>query len=323
MPNGALLQPNTVDDDPSFGGAATSFALGCGNGTQAEGQPQGAVCQGNQFLLITAALGAKLGELVPDTAPGHVNDFKVKVEIDPAIVITSGADIYATLGVTPDASPITEALFNVVCGIPVLGGPLCQGVDLGASLVNGLLPITVPQPLNTGPLVFRIRYPVDPETGMPAPITGFIRSIPNPDFEEPEGPGRQTRTIPQLEAELELYTDIPELNAVASLLGAIEAIPINHDVRSNTDLSDRKDGGVTGVACSGEPNASRGSGKISVTGLVNFLPDGRLTISLKNKEPVKLTACLSALGGLIGGYLKVIVPSERFVIDASLAPIKQ
>lgn len=316
MPNGALLQPNTVDG-PSFGGAATSFALGCGTGTQAEGQPEGENCQGNQFLLITAALGAKLGELVPDTAPDRVNDFKVKVEIDPAIVITSGADIYATLGITTDASPITEGLFNLICGVPFLGGPLCQGVDLGANLINGLLPITVPQPLNTGPLVFRIRYP--DATG--SPILGFIRSVPNPNAGQPG----QTDTIPELEATLNLYTDIPELSATASVLG-IEAIPINSDAKSNTDLSAKTPAmrpDFNGTDCSGASGADRGSGLFVVTGRVNFLPDGRLTVSLKNKEPVKLTACLDALGGLIGGFLKVIVKAERFVIDASLAPIKQ
>ncbi|MDO9620593.1 MAG: hypothetical protein Q7I91_01670, partial [Moraxellaceae bacterium] len=317
MPNGALLQPNTVDG-PSFGGAATSFSIGCGNGTQAEGQPQGAVCQGNQFLLITAALGAKLGELVPDTASDRVNDFKVKIEIDPAIVITSGSDIYATLGITPDASPITEGLFNLICGVPFLGGPLCQGVDLGANLINGLLPITVPQPLNTGPLVFRIRYP--DATG--SPILGFIRSVPNPKA----GMAGETDTIPELEATLNLYTDIPELNAIASVLG-IEAIPINNDAKSNTDLSAKtqqmRPGSFTSTDCTGTSGAERGSGSLVLTGKVNFLPDGRLTVSLKNKEPVKLTVCLNALGGLLGGYLKVIVPNERFVIGASLAPIKQ
>ncbi|MDP1776006.1 MAG: hypothetical protein Q8K94_05235, partial [Moraxellaceae bacterium] len=121
------------------------------------------------------------------------------------------------------------------------------------------------------------------------------------------------------------YTDIPELNAIASALG-IEAIPINNDAKSNTDLSAKTPEmrpGFGGTDCSGTSGANRGSGSIVVTGKVNFLPDGRLTVSLKNKEPVKLTACLDALGGLIGGYLKVIVPSERFVIDASLAPIKQ
>ncbi|MDZ4386543.1 MAG: Ig-like domain-containing protein [Moraxellaceae bacterium] len=316
MPNGALLQPNTVDG-PSFGGAATSFALGCRIGTQSEGQPQGANCQGNQFLLITAALGAKLGELVPDTASDRVNDFKVKVEIDPAIVITSGADIYATLGVTPEANPLVGTLYGALCNIPLLGQPLCAGIQSGSALVNGLLPITVPQPLKTGPLVFRIRYPDDSGS----PILGFIRSVPNPKAGQPG----ETDTIPELEATLNLYTDIPELNAIASALG-IEAIPINNDAKSNTDLSAKTPEmrpGFGGTDCSGTSGANRGSGSIVVTGKVNFLPDGRLTVSLKNKEPVKLTACLDALGGLIGGYLKVIVPSERFVIDASLAPIKQ
>lgn len=317
MPNGALLQPNTVDG-PSFGGAATSFALGCRSGTQAEGQPQGANCQGNQFLLITAALGAKLGELVPDTASDRVNDFKVKVEIDPTIAVTVGADVYATLGVTPQASPITEALFSVICGVPFLGGPICQGVDLGANLVNGLLPITVPQPLKTGPLIFRIRYPDDSGS----PLLGFIRSVPNPKKGQPG----EADTIPELEATLNLYTDIPELNATASVFG-IEAIPINTDAKSNTDLSAKtpqmRPDSFNSTDCTGASGADRGSGALVFTGRVNFLPDGRLTVSLKNKEPVKLTVCLDALGGLLGGFLKVFVQRERFVIDASLAPIKQ
>jgi len=47
-------------------------------------------------VLITSALGAKLGNLVAHPTTGQQ---VVEVLIDPSMVITSGADIFAELGV--------------------------------------------------------------------------------------------------------------------------------------------------------------------------------------------------------------------------------
>jgi hypothetical protein len=281
IPNGALLQPDSANSEGAFSGAATQFGLGCKNGEFAEDDPnrpngRGVECQGNQFLLITSALGAKLGDLVTHPTTGQQ---VVEVLIDPSMVITSGADIFAELGVTFDASPVTAPIADLIFGIPVLGDLLEMLVDPGTELINGILPISVPQPIPTGPLIFRLRFPSDG-----GPIRGFI-------MEGPNGP--------ELETVLSLYTDIPEIDAFAEILGQ-RAIPINHDARSNTDLRN-----------------------IRVRGKVNFLPDGRLTVSLANEGPVRLSANLSALGGLLGGTLRVYVAPQRFVIDASLAPIKQ
>lgn len=285
IPNGALLQPDSANPQGAFSGAATQFGLGCKNGEFAEDDPnrpngRGIECQGNQFLLITSALGAKLGNLVAHPTTGQQ---VVEVLIDPSMVITSGADIFAELGVAFDASPVTAPIAELIFGIPVLGELLDMLVDPGTELINGILPISVPQPIPTGPLVFRLRFPED-ANGNPTPIRGFI-------MEGPNGP--------ELETMLSLYTDIPEIDAFAEILGQ-PAITINHDARSNTDLSN-----------------------IRVRGKVNFLPDGRLTVSLANEGPVRLAANLSALGGLLGGTLRVYVAPQRFVIDASLAPIKQ
>ena len=176
-------------------------------------------------------------------------------------------------------------------------------INTGAGLVDGLLPIGAKDATNTelqegllytGPLVFRMRYPEDK-----GPIEGRIFSI-----TDASGVSKL-----MLEAKLDLYTDIPEINAQASILGA-GLIPIEHKVRSNDDL--------TSTA-----NLTNGSGSIVAQGEVKFLPDGRLTVQLSNKDPVRLTAKLGALGGLLGGELKVRVPAGRFIIDASLAPLKR
>lgn len=87
------------------------------------------------------------------------------------------------------------------------------------------------------------------------------------------------------------------------------AIPIEHKVRSSLDLT-------------ADADPAKGSGSIAVQGEVKFLPDGRMTVQLANKAPVRLTAELTGLGGLLAGALKVRVPQGRFIIDASLAPIK-
>ncbi len=295
-PNGALLQPDrmTLGNGKSYTGAATYFALGCRNGVGSEDEngTVGRDCQGNQFLLITTALAARLGSSV-DLAGKPA----IEVFINPSIVITSGTHIYADLGLTPDASPLSQALFDGLRAIPVLGPIIGTAVDTGAGLIDGLLPLSARDATNTeleeghiytGPLVFRMRHPAGN-----GPIKGYITS---------EG-GKL-----MLEASLDLYTDIPEINPVVTILGQ-PAIPIDHSVRSSLDLT-------------ADADPARGSGTIKVRGEVKFLPDGRMTVQLSNIAPVRLTASLSALGGLVAGDLKVRVPANRFVIDASLAPIK-
>lgn len=292
-PNGALLQPDRITTGKSFSGAATAFSLGCASGVGAEDEnaSAGRDCQGNQFLLISASLGARLGSSVVQDGQDAIEVF-----IDPSIVVTSGAQIYADLGITPTATPITAAL----CSLP-LANLLCDGLGLLTgvldTVIDGLLPIKVRDETNlelpigqvyTGPLVFRMRHPADN-----GPIRGYIRS---------EG-GKLV-----LETQLDLYTDIPELNAVATIVGQ-PVIPIDHAVRSNNDLT-------------ASANATKGSGTVKVRGEVSFLPDGRMTVRLANIEPVRLSAQLSALGGLLAGELKVRVPTQRFIIDASLAPLK-
>ncbi|MES2720468.1 MAG: Ig-like domain-containing protein [Pseudomonadota bacterium] len=293
--NGALLQPDRITIGKSFTGAATSFNLGCrtGIGAEDEGGSQGRECQGQQFLLISAALGARIGSSINDGGTD-----KVQVFINPALVVTSGANIFATLGLTKDASPVSAALFDALGQIPVLGPLINTAVDTGAGFIGPLLPIAVRDSTNTelpenqiysGPLVFRMRHPVGN-----GPIKGFI-------FRSGD------KLV--LETQLDLYTDIPEINATATVLG-LPLIPIEHNVRSNNDL--------TSTA-----NPSNGSGSVKVRGEVKFLQDGRLTVQLSNIDPVRLTASLSGLGGLLAGDLKVRVPAGRFVIDASLAPLKR
>lgn len=294
--NGALLQTDRITTGTSFTGAATRFALGCFSGVGSEDEPGGTAgrdCQGNQFLLISASLAARLGSSI-DTPTGKA----IQVTINPGMVVTSGAFIYADLGLTPNASPGSQALFSALGQIPVLGPLINTAVNTGAGLIDGLLPIGAKDATNTelpegtiytGPLVFRMRHPAGN-----GPILGTIRSV-------------GSKLV--LETQLDLYTDIPELNATASILGQ-SAIPIEHNVRSNVDLS-------------ATATPANGSGSIKVSGEVKFLPDGRLTVRLSNKEPVRLTADLSAVGGLLAGALKVRVAAGRFIIDASLAPLKQ
>jgi len=306
--NGALLQPSnfvigsdgseTYVPNSAYSGAATSFGLGCVDGVDSDepgSSAGGRQCQGNQFLYISAALAARLGN--------NNGDGSIPVYINPGMVVTSGPWIYAGLGLTTDASPATQGVFSLLESIPVLGPLITTAVDTGAGLVNGLLPLDLKDDSNTelplgqaysGPLVFRMRHPAGN-----GPILGTIRSV-------------NGKLI--LETKLELYTDIPELNVSAAIFGQ-PALPVDHNVRSNVDLSayDRP------VSAS----KAHGSGTIEVSGEVKFLPDGRLTAQLSNKKAVRLTADVGALGGLVQGSLKVRVPAGRFVIDASLAPLKQ
>lgn len=328
-PNGALLQPNRLHPSGSFDGAATRFSLGCyaangagledDDGAGSEDEPSGMAgrdCQGNQFLLINGGLSARLG--APVTIAGKK---KIPVIIDPTIIITSGAQIFADLGITSEALAITPPeVVDTFRNIPLLG-TLVGLLDGLLEVVDQLPPVndsinvidgtyrfgpTAVQRDNevyTGPLVFRMRHATEQVVhdgkllNPNKEIVGYIENV---------APANQPAKL-QLSASLSLYTDIPEINAIATVLGL--PVEISHDVRSNEDIS-------------GAPTA-RGGGAISVKGDVVFLQDGRLTVTLRNEAPVQLTAGLDGLGGLLGGTLRVRVPEKRFVIDAALAPIKK
>lgn len=351
LPNGALLQPDTTNvQNPnerrtprsasSFGGAATSFALGCKDGTQpdmlvdltaAQPDANAVACQGNQFLHITSALSARIVAL--DDKENYVglfsleelaefgNDQVVRVEIDPSIIITSGPDIYASLGLTTDASevlPLQDGI-NIITGLlgflPLIGEPLANAIDAaieqGEAALNGLLTglglINV-APLNTGPLVFRMRYEVDETTNARTkPASGVIYQT------KERGPNGEA--VLKLRTRLELYTDIPEIDAVAEIAG-LELIGIGHKARSNPNLSQGDCPFPGALNCA-----------IVVEGAVNFLEDGRLTIALSNVNDVRLQADLFGdlpflPEGTLSGFLRVIVPKGRFGVDASLPPLK-
>jgi len=348
LPNGALLQPDTTDGlsrtpraAPSFGGAATSFALGCKDGTQpdmlvdltaTQSDANAVACQGNQFLHITSALSARIVEL--DDKDNYLdllfsqeelnrfgNDKVVRVEIDPSIIITSGPDIYASLGLTTDASevlPLQDGI-NIITGLlgflPLIGEPLANAIDAaieqGEAALNGLLTglgIVNVAPVNTGPLVFRMRYEVDETTNARTkPASGVIYQA------EERGPNGEA--ILKLRTRLELYTDIPEIDAAAEIAG-LELIKIGHKARSNQNLSEVDCQAPGGLNCA-----------IVVEGAVNFLEDGRLTIALSNVNDVRLQADLFGdlpflPEGTLSGFLRVIVPKGRFGVDASLPPLK-
>ena len=330
-PNGALLIPDTTTGPGSpnegtafeglaYNGAASRFALGC-----TEGETAG-ICEDRQFLRVSSALSASIGGFKPDgnfptnaqlqaslCSPEALNG-GIEVLIDPSLIVTNGADIYAELGLSLNASPVTGVLAGLINAIPVLGPILTGAVDQGANLLNQVVPIVVDQPLFTGPLVFRMRHAM-PDLSASAGPRDIVRSDKIPARIE-GGCENGIPKNPTLTTSISLYTDIPEIDARADVgllktltdLGIplvsditdLVGIPIDQDVRSNIDITN-----------------------LAVSGTVEFLPDGRLTARLVNDQRVRLSANLSALGGLVAGSLFVTVPEGRFVLNSALAPIKQ
>ncbi|MEO6698238.1 MAG: Ig-like domain-containing protein [Paraperlucidibaca sp.] len=325
-PNGALLLPDVTRAGGSFSGAARRFALGCMEGES------GGVCEDKQFLRVSSALSATLtGFSKNDGSPITDQDFAslctatatggggIDVLIDPGLIVTNGADIYAEIGLSLQASPVTNVINELISLIPVLGPILTGAIDQGADLLNQIVPIVVDQPLFTGPLVFRMRHlaPTADEMGT---LNGTVRAerIPGKlrgNCAVDALDGKLKPRNPSLSTVISLYTDIPEIDAKADVgllktltdlgipvisdITGLTGIPIDHDARSNTDITNLK-----------------------VSGTVEFLPDGRLTARLVNDDPVRLSANLSALGGLVAGSLHVIVPKDRFVLNSALAPLK-
>lgn len=294
--NGGLAQPDRLTTGSSVSGAASSFAIGCPEGVESEDESPtaGRKCQGNQFLLLTLSVMARLGASIDEAGQKAI-----PVYIDPSMVLSSGIPIYASLGLAADAIPLLKPLFSGLGSIPALGPLIDKVVNTGFGLVNGVLPLSIKDLANpelpqgqvfTGPVVYRMRHPAGN-----GPIPATIRSV----------NGKL-----MMETALSLYTDIPELNVAGTIFG-IPAIPVEHNVRSNKDFSiDRI-------------NAVHGSGPIKFKGEVIFLPDGRLTARLSSQEAVRLSADLSALGGLLGGGLKLRLPADRLSIDVTLAPLKK
>lgn len=316
-PNGALLIPDVSRVGGSFSGAATRFALGCTEGVD------GGICEEKQFLHLSSAFSATLeGFSKTNGQPITSDDFAtlcsatdsgvINVFISPGLVITNGVNIFAELGLSLKASPITNVINDLINLIPVLGPILTGAIDQGANLLNQIVPIVVDQPIYTGPLVFRMRH-LEPTyvngvlsgTSPASRIPGKIKG--NCENGVPKNPSLSTV--------ISLYADIPEIDAKADLvllktladlgipvigdIAGLAGIPIQPDVQSNTDITN-----------------------LSVSGTVEFLSDGRLTARLVNDDPVRLRAGLTALGGLIGGELFVTVPAKRFVLNSALAPLK-
>lgn len=296
IPNGARIRPdrtqgnlvstqpyNTQFTKPAASGAAVDLSVGCSlaqrtlesdsNGYEiATGQ-----CAKGELLSATSSLLASLGTY--DSTLGGV-----KVLINPGLVVASQAYLYGQLQVN----------LNAINGGAL--GPLTSLVPAALAniinqVINGILPpqlITLPQPIPTGPLVLRIRY----NAGQP--IVGVLTAGPNGGN-------------PILSTTLNLYLDIPEVNAKAyigaSPPGAGIPLQLDHTARS---LS--------------LPN-------IKVTGQTSFLPDGRLTVALKNTVPIYIQAgifdTIVPNVPLVGGTIYAIAIPGDFSLNATLAPLKK
>lgn len=322
-PNGALLLPDVSRVGGSFNGAATRLALGCTEGVD------GGICEEKQFLRVSSALSATLdgfkktnGQIITEADFASLcsatamagNPGAIDIFIDPGLIVTNGADIYAEIGLTLKASPVTNVINDLINLIPVLGPILTGAIDQGANLLNQVVPIVVDQPINTGPLVFRMRH-LKPTYDSAGKINGTAPAsrIPGKLVGDCDANGKAVK--PSLSTVISLYTDIPEIDAKAEVgllktladlgipvigdIAGLAGIPITPDTQSNTDITN-----------------------LAVSGSVEFLPDGRLTVRLVNDAPVRLRAGLTGLGGLVAGELFVKVPEKRFVLNSALAPLK-
>lgn len=268
---------------PAGSGAATDLAVGCPFSqrdaeSDINGYESGAgQCARAEQLIATSALAATLGSF--DPALGGI-----KVQINPGLVMASEAYLYGKLGITIDAT--TGATLGGITSLTP--GPL---KDLLNSILLGVVPaqlVTLPQPIPTGPLVLRIRY----KAGQL--VTGVLKAGTNGGN-------------PILSTTLDLYLDIPEVDAKAyigsSPPGAGIPLQLDHNARS-LELSN-----------------------IKVTGQTNFLPDGRLAVTLKNDVPIYITANIfdRIVPGLplVSGTIYAIAIPGDFTLNATLAPLKK
>lgn len=299
--NGARIRPdrtqgtfdptkpaNAQFTKPAADGAAIDLSVGCPPSVRTTESTNGfesatGTCARTELLIATSSLNATLGQF--DQTLNN-NQGGVRVQINPGLVIASEAYLYGVLQINLNA--LNGGSLGVLTSLvpPALANIINQ-------VVNAIIPpqlITLPQPINTGPLVLRVRY----NNGQLA--EGMITA---------GAPG----TNPILTTTLNLYLDIPEVDAKAY----IGATPPGLGIPLQLDHTAR----------------SLPLNNITVTGQVRFLPDGRMAVTLKNTVPifipVKISDALLPIQGvsLVGGNIYAIAIPGDFELDAVLAPLKK
>lgn len=291
-PNATRILPNQggAGDENTGGGLVTAANTGCGfEGTPPYSEGDFEDCDALRLLYIAGALNTEiLGFVEAEDLPDYIDSDQggVAVRILPTTVGLTNLDATAVIGVDLNAADGETTLAT----LPALGDALDTVLEgLGdIPLVGGILD-TILGPTQDIGLV-----PIETATG---PNIMRVRYEPDENNERTEAPvgyilpgdNPEAGDPPKFVIQFDLLFDAPALSLPLGLDHNVKSLPID---------------------------------EITLEGILDFLPDGRLFIGLENLQPKEVNLDIT-LGPFSGGQVRLRIPENGINLSYQSVSIKK
>ncbi|MBL4714672.1 MAG: Ig-like domain-containing protein [Alcanivorax sp.] len=291
-PNATRILPNQggAGDENTGGGLVTSANTGCGfEGTPPYSESDFEQCDAQRLLYIAGALNTEiLGFVEAEDLPDYIDSTQggVAVRILPTTVGLTNLDATAVIGVDLNAADGETTLAT----LPALGDALDTVLEgLGdIPLVGGILETIL------GPTQDIGLIPIETATGPNIMRVRYEPDLNNERTEAPVGyilPGDNPEAgdPPKFVIQFDLLFDAPALSLPLGLDHNVKSLPID---------------------------------EITLEGILDFLPDGRLFIGLENLEPKEVNLDIT-LGPFSGGQVRLRIPENGINLSYQSVSIKK
>ena len=291
-PNATRILPNQggAGDENTGGGLVTAANTGCGfEGAPPYTEDDFEQCDARRLLYAAGALNTEiLGFVEAEELPDYVDSDRggVAVRILPTTLGLTNLDATAVIGVDLNAADGETTLAI----LPVLGDALDTVLEgLGdIPLIGGVLDTVL------GPTQDIGLIPIETATG---PNIMRVRYEPDANNERTEAPvgyivpgdNPEAGDLPRFVIQFDLLFDAPQLSLPLGLDNNAKGLPI---------------------------------GQIILEGPMDFLPDGRLFIGLKSREPKEVNLDIT-LGPLSGGQVRLLIPEQGINLSYQSVSIKK
>ncbi|HEX5677715.1 MAG TPA: Ig-like domain-containing protein [Alcanivorax sp.] len=291
-PNATRILPNEggAGDENTGGGLVTAANTGCGfEGTPPYAESDFEQCDAQRLLYIAGALNTEiLGFVEAEDLPDYIDSDQggVAVRILPTTVGLTNLDATAVIGVDLNAADGDTTLAT----LPALGDALNTVLEgLGdIPLVGGILDTIL------GPTQDIGLIPIETATG---PNIMRVRYEPDANNERTEAPvgyilpgdNPGAGDPPKFVIQFDLLFDAPALSLPLGLDHNVKSLPID---------------------------------EITLEGILDFLPDGRLFIGLENLQPKEVNLDIT-LGPFSGGQVRLRIPENGINLSYQSVSIKK
>ena len=272
-PNATRIRPDVNGPNGSGEGLVVTANTGCGfGGTPPYQDGQQTNCDANRLLYVTGALNSDILGYDPNPdLPESITRGQggVAVRVYPTTVALTNLDTTAVIGLDLDTTDGGTTLETV----PLLGG-LLNGLVTTVGDVLDILGLEEPVLGRIGNLGL---VPIDTATGPNIMRVRYDEDENGNRTKAPVGyilPGDNPGDPPRFVVRFDLLFDAPALSLPLGMDHNVKSLPID---------------GIT------------------LQGTLDFLPDGRLFLSLENQEPKKVTLNIT-LSELEGGKVNLDIP---------------